>query len=171
MQANVVGFQNLFGLASDIIDAGLHVDVVDRTIGESAVGRTNKTVLDTLLRGYGNDDLVLPLGELQDGSYLVALEVNKTMGGKESLKKLWLNCPIPKTPIIQTEDGCAYLLMKHSGCVDNNRVLLGDGLAMVAGEHYIVVPSPDGDSNGWWKNYPASIDDLADVPAKLAALL
>jgi hypothetical protein len=171
MQANVVGFQNLFGLASDIIDAGLHVDVIDTTIEESAVGTTDKTVVNALLTGYAHGDLVLSLGKLDDGRSLVALKIDRAYGGEETLKKLWLNCPVAKTTVVQSEDGCAYLLMKYSGNIYKNRVPLGDGLAMISDGNYIVVPSPDGHCDGWWKNFPTSIHDLADVPAKLAALL
>ncbi len=172
MKSSVTGIGPLFSLAEELIDAGLPVDIVNLEIGERAVARTDKIVVRTLLQAYGEGDLVVPLGTLEDGSTLIALEVDKTKGGDESFKSLWKNSPIPPTPIVQPVEGPIYFLLRFSGTPRDNRVDLGPGLTLLADGHHIVVPPKDGSekTDGWWKNFPADVD-VAPVPDKLASRL
>jgi hypothetical protein len=173
MKANVVGVEKLRSLAEEILDTGLPLDVIEPEIGESAEMRTDKELINTLLEAYGDGDLVLPLGKLEDGSSLVALEIDTAKGGDQLLKNLWAKCPVSKTPVIQSAEGLVYFLMREAGEVLVDRVPLGDGMALVSAGNYIIIPPHDAGnrSDGWWKNFPTNISEVADVPEKLAALL
>jgi hypothetical protein len=169
MKSSETGVAPLFTLAEELLDAGMPLDVIDLSLGERAVVRTDKTVVHTLIQGYGNGDLVLPLG---GASGLIALEVDLAQGGMDLFTKLWKNCPVGKTPIIGTPDGKVYLLMSFGGTPTSTRVDLEPGLALVANGEFIVVPPKDSldKTQGWWKNFPSEVE-VAPVPNKLAALL
>jgi hypothetical protein len=169
MKSSEMGLEPLCTLSEQLLDVGLPLDVIDLAIGEKAVARTDKTVVHTLIQGYGNGDLVLPLG---GDSGLVALEIDLEQKGLESLTLLWKNWPVGKTTVIGTADGKTYLLMSFAGTPTSTRVDLRPGLTLLANGQYIVVPPKDNPdrTQGWWKNFPTDVE-IAPVPNKLAALL
>jgi len=171
MKTNVFGIESVFSHAEDLLAAGIPLDVVDISTNEQPEPRTKKEDIRLLLEACRDSDLVMVLGG-ENG--ILALEIAPDNGGLESLSLLMNKVDLSaRTPIVSPGNGLTYMLYRFQGTSRNGRVELRAGLDIVANGQYIVVPPRKGKvlSEGWWKNFPMDEDDVAVVPAQLAALL
>lgn len=169
MKSTEMGVEPLYKLAEQLLCGGLSLDVIDLSIGEKPVPRTDPTDIRMLLKACGDSDLVIPLG---GSSGFVALEVDETKGGTETLGALMNKVEIPKTAIVKPAGGPIYFLLRTEKSPLTCRKRLGDGLELVANDTCIIVPPKDSHdkTQGWWKNFHTEVE-VAPIPEKLAAFL
>jgi hypothetical protein len=171
MMTNLFGIETVSSLAAELLSAGIPLDVIDISSGEQPEPRTDKRTINTLLEACSNSDLVMVLGG-EDG--VVALEIDQDKGGDETLRLLMEKIDLPiNTSIVNPGNGLTYFLYRVEGTPLKDKAQIGSGLTLVANGHFIVVPPKDNQdrTQGWWKNFPTTMDDLAPIPEKLAALL